>query len=255
MIDFQNFMISQVWGYALVFARLAGAIMLLPAFGELYVPARIRLSFAVLLTVLLAPLILKTIPAWPIDDLTFYFGEIAMGILLGFMVRLSLYAFEVAGNMMAQQMGFANASVFNPSLGQVGSLPGTYLTIMGVVLIFSLNLHHVMLQGVLDSYRVVPLGSLFSSQWLSSDVIVLFLKTVTATFWAAFQMASPFLVLGTIVFIFFGIINRLMPQIQVFFVAQPLQIFIGLILFVLILGGVASVFEESILNTLSFFKK
>jgi flagellar biosynthesis protein FliR len=223
---------GNLYAFFLVFARVGAVIMLLPGFGEAYVSARIRLLFALVLSLVLLPIVASHLPAMPASpfQLVIHFGiEILIGAFIGGAVRILVSALQMAGTVVAYQTSLANALVYDPASAQQSSLTSTFLATTGVMLIFTTNLHHLMLGGIVESYQLFAVGKSLPVSDMSETAA----RLLGRAFLLAMQIASPFVVVGLLFTLGVGLVNRLMPQVQVFFVAMPMQIAIGI--FVLML--------------------
>jgi flagellar biosynthetic protein FliR len=147
--------------FMLVFARIGTMVMLLPGVGELSVPVRVRLAIALVLAAVLLPLHRN---AYTLDLRTFgpvllMLGEeLFIGAVLGLSARLTISALQVAGSVIAQQLGLGFVTAVDPTQGQQGIIVGNFLTMLGVVLIFALDLHHLVIAGLNDSYLLFKPG-------------------------------------------------------------------------------------------------
>ena len=234
--------------YLLMFSRIGAILMLMPALGEQMIPARMRLGFALAFTLVLYPLLSGTMPALPVDVLEIFaliFHELAVGLMLGAIVRITVMATQVAGAIIAFQSGLSTAQSADPTqAGIQGAVFGSFLSFVGVTLIFATDLHHVALAAIYDSYMVFTV----QTPLMFDDAAQLAIKTVAHAFIIGIQMSAPFIVFGLVFNLGAGILARLMPQMQVFFVLMPANIFGGLILFALLLtmmmGWYIAAFEE-----------
>lgn len=221
--------------YMLVFARVGTLLMFMPAIGAKSIPARLRLSFALMLSLILYPLVSTMFPAMPAGllQLVAPLGhEIAVGLILGGIMRLVVAALETAGATIAFQTGLSFAYAADPNAdGQQGAMIGNFLSMLGVALIFATNLHHIAIAGIYDSYTVLPP----SASLMFGDAAHAALDTLAKAFVIGIQISAPFIVFGLIFYMGLGILSRLMPQIQVFFIAMPANIAIGIILVALLL--------------------
>jgi flagellar biosynthetic protein FliR len=244
-----EFLPANVFAVMLVFMRIGGAIMLLPGFGDAYVPARYRLLLAIYLSVILAsslaPLLPPT-PAQPAALVVLLGGEIAIGLFFGVVARTLLAALDIAGNIISFQLGLSAAQVFNPALQQSGALTSSFLSVLGVLVIFLTDTHHLMLRGVISSYGSMPPGAFPAIGDFSEAMI----RLISTTFALAVSLAAPFIVLGTIFFVALGLLSRLMPQLQVFFVILPIQVAGGLVIFAFTLYAVMSWFMDGFTQAL-----
>src|SRR5215207_1621634 len=163
----------------LMFARIGTMIMLLPGLGELSVPSRVRLTIALLLTAVLFPLHRAgyTIDLRSPGPVIVALGqELLVGVVLGMTARLTISALQVAGSVIAQQLGLGFVTAVDPSQGQQGIILGNFLTLLGVTLIFATDLHHLVIAGLNDSYRLFRPGEVPPV----SDVTTLVTNTVAS---------------------------------------------------------------------------
>lgn len=233
--------------YMLLFARIGAILMLMPALGEQMIPVRMRLGFALAFTLVLYPLLSATMPTLPVDVLQIFaliFHELAIGLMLGAIIRITVMATQVAGAVIAFQSGLSTAQSADPTqAGIQGAVFGSFLSFVGVTLIFATDLHHVALAAVYDSYMIFTV----QTPLMFDDAAQLAIKTVAHAFTIGIQMSAPFIVFGLVFNLGAGILARLMPQMQVFFVLMPANIIGGLILFALLLtmmmGWYISAFE------------
>jgi len=146
---------DEVFAYLLVFVRVGTAIMLLPGFGEAFIPQRVRLALAVALAVAIGPAVVSGLPAAPSGAVALMLmlgGEMAVGLLIGATARFTLSALQVAGTVIAFQANLAYAQTIDPSQSGVQSaLVSALLSMLALVLIFVTDLHHVLLRAVHDS--------------------------------------------------------------------------------------------------------
>ena len=229
--------------FMLVFARIGAMVMLLPGFGETSIPTRIKLSIALLLTLIILPLHRS---AYQIDMnsltplLVLMLHEIVVGIVLGATARVTLSALQVAGSVIAQQLGLGFVTAIDPSQGQQGLLIGNFLTILGLTLLFATDSHHLVIAALNESYRIFAPGEAFPS----GDVAALATRAFAAAFKIGMQLSAPFLVFGLVFNIGLGILARLMPQMQVYFVGVPLSILAGFLVLGLVISALMGAFLD-----------
>jgi flagellar biosynthetic protein FliR len=212
-----DFMLSEVFTFLLVFCRIGSAIMTLPGFGEAYISARIRLLLAVMISLVITPAI-KDFPAPPdtIFALVSIMGaELLTGIFIGTIARLLISAISIAGMVIAYQSSLASALVQDVTTsGAQASSMGNLMGITALTLIFATDMHHLILRSLLDSYSIFHVG-LFPN---IADFTEHAVRTTSASFVMALQLSAPHIVIGLIVYLAGGIIARVMPSFQVFFV-------------------------------------
>ena len=247
---------AQVFGFFLVFARIGSAFSVLPGFSEAFIAMRFRLMLAIMTSLVVAPVVapgLPEAPGSPIAVLLLVGGEVIIGLFLGLTARLALAAIQTAGMIIGLQTSLANAFAYDPTTAQQNAVVGAWLSAVALVLIFVTDLHHMMLRGLVDSYGVfqpaapLPLG----------DLTELIVRLTSSSFLLGIQIATPFMAFGFIFMLALGLIARLMPQVQIFFVAMPLQIVIGFIALGATVGLGMVMFLtsfESVLSTFSMIR-
>jgi flagellar biosynthesis protein FliR len=240
-----NFLIPELaTAFILTFARVGTLVMLMPGIGEQMIPVRVRLGVALLLTLVLFPLTRTLLPAGGTPDaiIAVLIGEIAVGLVLGLAVRMVVGALQTAGNIVAQQLGLAFAMSVDPAMGGQQAAIGNFLTLLGITLIFAADLHHLAITAIRDSYAFLPPAGVPEV----GDAAMLAMRAVGRGFALAVQIAAPFIAFGILFNLGLGVLSRLMPQLQVFFLAMPATILIGMLLLLVALGVMMGVFLEDL---------
>lgn len=221
MLD--QFLSAGLFSYMLVFARVGSALIVLPGFGESYVSPRVRLVFALVLSLIITPLVAGLLPPLPASIWAVFVlvgTEVVIGLLFGSVARLLIVGLQTAGMIIAYQTSLASALINDPASSQQGSIIGNFFVALGVLLIFVTDLHHMLLAGVVDSYGLFAPGAMPPA----GDMAELITRIVAASFNTAMQIAAPYIVIGLVFYLGLGLLARLMPQVQVFFIAVPLQL-------------------------------
>ncbi len=234
--------------YLLLFARIGTMMMLMPALGEQTIPVRMRLSFALAFTLVVFPLLSTVMPAMP-EELSALTGlivhEVAIGLILGAIVRITVMATQVAGAIIAFQTGLSGALAADPTqAGMQAAVFASFLSFLGVTLIFATDLHHMALAAIYESYTIFSP----TDPVMIEDSMQLAIRTVSGAFTIGVQMAAPFIVFGLVFNLGAGLLARLMPQLQVYFILMPANIIVGLLLFaillVMMMGWYLTAFEN-----------
>jgi flagellar biosynthesis protein FliR len=239
--------------FILMFARIGTMVMLMPGLGELMLPVRMRLTIALVLTAVLFPLhrAAFTLDLKSFEPVMMMLGqELLIGAVLGLSARLTISALQVAGSVIAQQLGLGFVTTIDPTMGQQGVILGNFLTILGITLIFATDMHHLVIAALHHSYALFHPGEVP----LVGDVAALVTRTTAAAFRVGIQLAGPFLVFGLLFNVALGILSRLMPQMQVYFIGIPLSILAGLLALLLVIGAMMGTFLgylESVLRELA----
>ena len=251
-MNLEQLVSSNLFQFFLVFARLGSAIMLLPGFGEAYVPPRVRLVFALTVSLALMPMIAGRLPALPAGMGPFaglLVVEIGIGLFFGMIARLIMLGAQTAGSVIALQIGIASALVADPTTQQQAAITGNFLLALTVVLIFATGLDHMTLKGLVGTYAIFPPGEVPPM----SDVADHAARIVADSFAVAIAMTAPFLVYGIVFAVALGLLARLMPTLQVFFIAMPMQILAGFALMAVALTGMMLYFLSSYEERMSVF--
>lgn len=239
--------------FMLVFARIGTMVMLLPGLGEMSMPVRVRLTVALMLSVMFLPLHRN---AYNIDlrdmgpVLMMLGHEIIIGAILGLVARLSISALQVAGAVVAQQVGLGFVTAVDPSQGQQNVILGNFLAMLGLTLIFATDLHYLVIAALNDSYRIFAPGAAI----MVGDVAKLMTDTVAGAFKVGIQLSAPFLIFGLLFNLGLGVLSRLMPQMQVFFVGLPLSILLGFLILLVVVSAMMGTFLDflaAILRTIA----
>jgi len=238
--------------FALVLARVGTLVMLMPGIGDRAIPARTRLAFAVLVCLLFLPLVRPALP--PMSGglepmLKALLLELLIGFMIGTAVRITMMAMQLAGTIIAQQMALSYSATVDPTAGVQNPTIGTFLMLVATALIFALDLHHLAIRGMHDSYALLapgvapPIGD--AAQMIS--------QTFISAFKVGVQISAPFLVFAIVFNFGLGVLSRLMPQLQIFFLAMPATIILGTLILLISLGVMMNVFIGHIGSVLGQF--
>lgn len=234
---------DQVWAGGLIFARIGAILLTLPGIGESYVPPRIRLSLALVVSLALWPVVGGSLPALP-ESLGGMVGwiirEVVTGLMIGAILRAFTGALATAGEIVSLQTTLSFAQTANPMQGGQGTTVAAFLMLLGTVLVFATNTHHLFIAGLVGSYELIaPARSL-----VVGDFTELAIRTLGDSFMLGVQLAAPVIVFALIFNLASGLVARVMPSFQVFFAAAPLSVILGLSVFALSLGVLGTVFID-----------
>lgn len=236
--------------FMLTFARIGAMAMLLPGIGEQTMPSRVRLGMALVLTAILLP---AHQAAYAIDlkalgpVMILLFKELIIGAVLGMTARLAVAALQIAGSVVAQQLGLGFVTAVDPTQNQQGLLVGNFLTVLGIALVFATDLHHLAIAAMNDSYEIFRPGELP----LMGDAANHVTRVVATAFRIGIQLSAPFIVFGLLFNLGLGLLSRLIPQMQVFFIGLPLSIMLGLLLLLVVIGAMMGTFVGYLEGVLS----
>jgi flagellar biosynthetic protein FliR len=232
----ESFLVTELFTFLLIFTRISAGFMLLPGIGEAYVSLRIRLLFSIMVAIMLMPLLGPSIPPVPTSPLALsvlMMKEIIIGLFFGLLARFLLSAMHVAGMVISYQSSLAAATMFDVSQAGQGSTIGNFLSVTAVLLLFVTDLHHLMIQGLVDSYTLFEPGAAL----MIGDMADSMTRLTSDVFNIGVKLASPIIAVALMVNLGAGVLARLMPNMQVFFVLIPAQIQIALLFLMTTLSG------------------
>jgi flagellar biosynthetic protein FliR len=228
--------------YLLGFSRIGAMVMLLPAIGDAVVPPMVRLVLALAITFAMAPVLSHYYPVTPpasVMSLALMIAkEVTIGLLIGVMATIIMSTLQVAGSIIASQIGLSYSQSFDPAFGGQDTSISNFMTLLGTVLIFATNLHHLAISAIIGSYHIMPPAANLPA----ADMARLSVRLVSASFGLGLQLAAPFIVFGFAVNVGFGFLAKMMPQLQVFFIAMPLNLLAGFFLMILLIGTMMTAF-------------
>ena len=234
--------------FLILFARVGAVLMLLPVFSEEGVPAQIRLLISLGMALGLWGLLGPRIPAEAAGVLpSTIITELLVGFAIGAIVRIMFLAAVMAGSLVSLQVGLSSAVIFDPSQGGQTPLLGKFVAVAAAVVCLSVGIHHLWIGAIIRSYDMFPVGGLPPA----NDFAQLAIRTVTHSMALGLSLAAPLIVYGIVFNAALGLMARLAPAIQIFFIAQPLNIMLGIALFATVLGTMLATFSNEMASWLN----
>lgn len=236
-----------IFPWFLVFLRLGAMIMLFPGISGTNINPRVRLWLSVLASLVIYPTVFDSLPALPSSLavlVVMIISELLLGILFAMGARIFMAAMTVAGDTLSFMAGFQASMLFDPGAQSQTTAPATFLNLIGTLLVLVTGLHLLMIETVAQSYTIFPVGQLPPL----GDVTQAMAFLLRDAFTLGVKLAAPVIVAGFLVYISFGILNRLVPQVQAFFLALPLNVLIGLLMLGLTLGTVLTLFTQELFD-------
>ncbi len=229
--------------FGLIMTRLIGFFLIVPFYGSVQVPARVKVGLVIFLTLLVFPTVGEAGPTdlpHPLEFGMLILNEVLAGFLMGFIVFIAFSSVQLAGQFIDLRMGFALVNVLDPQSGEQIPLAGQLKTILATLLFLSLQGHHLLLRGVYQSFEVLALGQAFPIL-VTGDYIM---RIVGNLFYISFMMALPVIAVLFISDIVFGFLARTIPQINMFSVGIPTKILLGIMVIFLSLPTFGQYFRE-----------
>jgi flagellar biosynthetic protein FliR len=233
------------FGFLLVVCRIGAAVLALPAFGEAEVPVTVKAAIALAFAAIVWPAVSSGLPPPPADAaraMLLVVTECLIGLWIGLLARIIVLALPVAAQFVGFLLGLSAAVLFDPAFGATGTALARLLGLGAIVTLFATGLHALPLAALAGSYAVLPAGAVFPAEAAAEAAV----RAAAASFGLGFQLAGPF-VLAAIVFqLALGVMSRIVPQMQVYFVAMPAQIIGGLALMALLAGALLGAWAEAV---------
>jgi flagellar biosynthesis protein FliR len=230
-----TFSLSQALAGFAVFLRVGAVMLLLPAFGEGVVPLRVKLAIAIAFTLVTAPVVLESLPQTNPFPPRLFATEVIAGLLLGFGLRLFIFALQIAGAIAAQ------ATTLSQMFGGIGPEPqpiiSNVLIVAALAAAVAAGLHVRVAEMLILSYSALPAGQFPTP----SDITRLGVDQIARTFSLGFSLAAPFVIASVLYNVALGFINRAMPQLAVSFIGAPALTLGALALLAIVTPGLLAV--------------
>jgi flagellar biosynthesis protein FliR len=230
----------------LSFARLVSFFSIVPFFGGAAVPARVKVATAMAFVIILYPSLAATVPEnqtlgfGPLGFIALLAKEVLIGFTLGFIASLVFEAVQVAGRIVDFQRGSTMAELYAPQVQSRVSELGQFKLQLAIVLFIAIGAHRLFISSVLQSFEFIPILTFpkFTPGW--SPAAELITKLTAAVLSIGLQLAAPALIALLLTDLFFGIINRVAPQVNVFFLSMPVKMLVGIIVILIALPVLTS---------------
>jgi flagellar biosynthetic protein FliR len=235
------------WAFAfvLVTARIGAALTLLPGLGEAASPAMVRVGLCLAVTVLLLPGIAPLVPPVPEAGMQAAFmvaAEVITGLWIGWLARLLVLALPIAGQYIAYMLGIANVLQPDQELGGQSTPIARLFAVAASFVILATGLYALPLAALAGSYKLIPPGTLLPA----ADTAEIAVRAAAGAFALAVRLASPFLLVAIVWNVATGLLARLVPRLQIYFVAMPGQILGGIALLAVLATALLSAWQDSV---------
>ncbi len=222
------FPLDQILLFLFVLVRVAAILFVVPFFESRNVPVLVKVGLAFSVTWLLLPRLDINVPSIDASPLALAMGigsEIAIGLIIGLMVQLIFAGVQLAGQVAGFQMGFAIANVVDPASSLQIPMLSQFLNLFAFMIFLTLNIHYYFITALVDGFETIPIwGAQFNG-----NLYELIMQTTAHAFVMAVQIGAPVTVALMLTSVAFGLIARTVPQMQIFIVAMPVKILLGLL--------------------------
>lgn len=234
----------------LVIIRILSFMVVSPVFDSKAIALQLRIFLGIMLGLLVVDLM---DPAFVPDlraDLGGYIfyvlQETLVGLALGFVTRIIYTAVLLGGQMVDFQMGFSISAAYDPKTGATQGVVGRLYTVLALVLIFVLDIHHYVIHALFSSFEHIPVGTAITQVMGIPDLLHL----GSRIFIFGFQIAVPVITILLMVDISMGLLSKTVPQLNVLMLGMPLKILVGsvvlLAIFPILSEGIVRVLGEMV---------
>ena len=218
----------QLQTFLFVFVRVAAIMMSIPLFDSKTLPTLFKAGFALCLSMVIYPLADPTVMAVETSELTLVvgiFSEVMLGVAVGLIVRTIFAGVQLAGQLAGYQMGMAIANVLDPATSDQVPLLSQVYNIFAMLIFVSINAHYWFFNALVESFRLVPpFGFQFDGPFLQYLI-----QVSGQIFVTGIKIGAPIITVLLLTSVSFGLIARTVPQMNVFIVAMPLKIAVGML--------------------------
>lgn len=233
------------------FARMVSFFSIVPFFGGQAVPGRVKVATAMAIVIILYPSLAAALPEnqqlnfGPVGFIALLAKEVFVGFTLGFIAMLIFEAIQVAGRIVDFQRGSTMGELYAPQIQSRVSELGQFKLQFAIVLFIAIGAHRFFIEAMLKSYDYIPALTYPKFQPITPDTVPpnveLMAQITAAVISIGLQLAAPALVALLLTDLFFGIINRVAPQVNVFFLSMPVKMIVGLVIIMIALPTLGKV--------------
>ncbi len=216
----------------LIFARMLGLFTTAPVWSNRMVPVQLRAAISFGTAVVLFPLLEPPeLPATLVGLIPMVLRELLVGMTIGFVASLIFSAVQFAGQLLDVGMGLSMINVLDPMSNTQMPVMGNFLYILSLLIFFGVNGHHMLIEAVVDSYRLLPIGAAVLSTEASGQLVLI----AGTMFVIALKIAAPVLAAIFVTTVTLGILNRVVPQMNVFIIGLPVQFGVGIFMLAVVM--------------------
>lgn len=229
----------------LVFCRIGGCVLTLPGFSSARVPEQLRVFIAGGLSLAILPVLWDTVyPSVHTSSGTYIgliFSESLIGVMYGMLARVYTLGFQFSASIVSMMVGYTQPSATDVVEDAAEISLTAFITMTGLMILFIMDFHHIVFRALVDSYTTMPFGGLMDMR----STLITFTDTLEQTTYIMLRLASPYLIYGLIFNVSIGFINKLAPQIPVYFISTPYLLMGGLFLLYFSIAAMISQFGQS----------
>ncbi|TWF53384.1 flagellar biosynthetic protein FliR [Neorhizobium alkalisoli] len=237
----------------LTFCRIGSCIMVLPGFSSARIPGNVRLLTAIALSLAVLPVLWDVVyPKATAPGATYIgliFTEMLVGVTYGLIARLYTLGLQFSATIISTVIGLTAPGGQDLLEDTSESQLVSFLTLSGLLILFMMDFHHVVIHAMIDSYQTTPVGALIDSR----KMLITLTDTLRASTMIMLRLASPFLIFGLMFNVAIGMVNKMAPQLPVFFISTPLLLLGGLFLLYLSVAALITQYANGFIPIFTSF--
>jgi len=253
VLEFVSFLQSGgVIAFILLFFRFSALFMAAPIFSHTTIPMTIKAMMAFFFSVVFY----SSAPPLQIEInilslIIGILGEILFGLAIGIMLQLAYNVITFAGGIISFVMGFSMATAIDPQNGVSMPIVSQFLSLIALMVLFSLNLHHWLILYISHSLSVVPLGGFLLTKHMVSNII----NAAANMFLVGLMISFPIIALSLLSDVIFGMLMKSMPQFNILVIGFPIKIMVSFAILIAILSAIMLVFKGEIQTSFNILEQ
>jgi len=238
-----DLMIEKLLGFVLVLTRLSAFFLILPVFGWVIIPVRIKIAMTFLMSIFFStiiPLAIDSTQVNFIEAILLISNEAIYGFALGLIARCLFSAVKIGGEMMEDQIGFRMSEVLDPLTGESSQSLSTFIEMIFILLFLAANGHHLFISIINQSYQSFPVGTMPTIEMLAHGVV----ESGSVMLIAGLKLAAPILAAFLLLMVVLAILARIVPEMNILFISLPVRVGLGLFMVAIFVPFVSSFVSE-----------
>lgn len=250
--ELNEIIVGQIYVLVMILARMGSAFMMMPGIGDFGVSPRVRLLFAVAVSLVLVPTLQPLVPEMPQAPMLLamlIIAEITIGLFIALVMRTLMSIVDFAGVTLSMVSGMSGALMFSPQSGGQTTVISSFLGVVFIALLFVTNMHHLMIMSMVESYHMMPMNS----ELMTGDMAAFLIRVLSVAFQTGLHLAMPLIIIALVMYAAFGIMSRMVPQLQIFFLSLPITIMVALLVLSFLVAPMLLLALQQFEETVLFF--
>ena len=242
---------SYVVGFLLLFFRFGALFMATPIFSHQSIPNSVKAAMAFFFSIVfyssMPPL---QIPITVASVILAILSELFFGLAIGVVLLVSFNVITFAGGLISFMMGFSMASAIDPQSGVSMPIVSQFLSLMALMILFALDMHHWILLYVSESLSAIPLGGFLMQPKLFEYIVYASSKM----FVVGFMIAFPIIALTWLSDVIFGMLMKTMPQFNLLVIGFPIKIMVAFVVLVATFSASMLILKDEMLEAFNYLE-